>query len=175
MADEQETRAAVPALVALHLVIHPLWHDAWPNRDLVRIKEHIPALQQGVQTVTESALFIEVLIRLYHHELPNRNLMAVGATSVELRDKCSALAAAKLPKRVAARAAELKAAFTDLCAATNGLSQVTGSGDGTAVSRAIEEIHTKRQLAKGLFESSGTGVSFDGPPAGRALDKVLNG
>lgn len=215
-ANEQETRAEVPALTALHEVIYPLWHEAWPAKNHAQVKELIPALRRGVQAVAEAELpgilrdkqprwdegvaalqaavkqcqvaamtgqeqplldaveeiharyealvrlvrppmkeldvYHQVLYRLYHHDLPDRNLLAVKAAGVELAERCSVLAAAELPKRAAPRAAVLKAAFGDLCNATESLRQATGSGDWATITTAIEAVHTTYQQAEGLLE-----------------------
>jgi hypothetical protein len=49
-----ETEAEVPALGAFHEVIYPLWHTAWPAKDvnlirelLPQVKEHVAALQKA--------------------------------------------------------------------------------------------------------------------------------
>jgi hypothetical protein len=49
-----EVKAEVPALGAFHEIIYPLWHTAWPNKDvnlmkelLPKVKEHVAALQKA--------------------------------------------------------------------------------------------------------------------------------
>ncbi|MGE5235995.1 MAG: hypothetical protein ACM3O7_06590 [Acidobacteriota bacterium] len=51
-----ELSAEVPALVAFHEVIYPLWHQAWPNRDLARIRELLPRVEEHVRAVEQAEL-----------------------------------------------------------------------------------------------------------------------
>ncbi len=150
------------------------------ERPLLEAVEEVHARYEALVRLTRPPMkeldsYHQVLYRLYPHELPDRNLTAVRAASAALREECAALAAAELPRRVAVRTAELKAAFAGLCEATNSLSLVAGSGDWAAVSQAVEAVQTKYQLAEGLFESSRKGSSDDDPAARRALDTGATG
>jgi hypothetical protein len=51
-----ELQATVPELTALHHVVSPLWHDAWPNRNFDLIRESLPELESGVSAVSAAAL-----------------------------------------------------------------------------------------------------------------------
>jgi hypothetical protein len=51
-----ETRAEVPALSAMHEVIYPLWHEAWPNKDVKLMNELLPQVQQHVAAVEKAEL-----------------------------------------------------------------------------------------------------------------------
>ena len=51
-----ETRAEVPALMEMHEVIYPLWHEAWPNKDVKMMNELLPQVQQHVTAVEKSEL-----------------------------------------------------------------------------------------------------------------------
>jgi hypothetical protein len=51
---ESELKAEVPALTAMHEVIMPMWHDAWPKKDtaalagmLLQIKKHAAAVAKA--------------------------------------------------------------------------------------------------------------------------------
>jgi hypothetical protein len=51
-----ETRAEVPALMEMHEVIYPLWHEAWPNKDVKMINELLPQVQQHVAAIEKVEL-----------------------------------------------------------------------------------------------------------------------
>jgi len=53
---DPELTANVPSLVNLHEVIAPLWHDAFPQRDVAMVKELLPALKDGVAKVQAATL-----------------------------------------------------------------------------------------------------------------------
>lgn len=40
-----ELSASVPVLSEFHEVIYPLWHDAWPNKDVALVKELLPKVE----------------------------------------------------------------------------------------------------------------------------------
>ena len=51
---ESELKSEVPALTAMHEVISPLWHDAWPKKDTAamagmtgQIEKHLSAIQKA--------------------------------------------------------------------------------------------------------------------------------
>ncbi len=51
-----EVKAEVPALVAFHEVIYPLWHEAWPAKDVAMMRELLPQVQEHVAAVAGAAL-----------------------------------------------------------------------------------------------------------------------
>ena len=53
---DAETRSEVPALTALHDVIFPLWHEAWPKKDYAMMKDLLPQARAGVAKVAEARL-----------------------------------------------------------------------------------------------------------------------
>jgi len=51
---ESEVKSEVPALTAMHAVINPMWHDAWPKKDTAalagltgQIEKHLSAIQKA--------------------------------------------------------------------------------------------------------------------------------
>jgi uncharacterized coiled-coil DUF342 family protein len=48
---EAEISASVPALDAVHDLVRPLWHDAFPQKDYDAIKELIPQLEERLGAV----------------------------------------------------------------------------------------------------------------------------
>lgn len=51
-----ETRAQVAELSAMHDVIYPLWHTAWPAKDTAMMAELLPEAQRGVEAVEKAQL-----------------------------------------------------------------------------------------------------------------------
>ena len=54
--QSRETTAEVPALTAMHEVVMPLWHEAWPAKDTKRMAELAPAIGQHVAEVGAATL-----------------------------------------------------------------------------------------------------------------------
>jgi hypothetical protein len=53
---QDETNSQVPALVAFHEVIYVLWHDAWPSKDLDRLKALVPDIEKHVNALNQAKL-----------------------------------------------------------------------------------------------------------------------
>jgi len=51
-----ETSADVPALSEFHEVIFPLWHEAWPAKNVQMMKELLPQVQEHVRNIREAEL-----------------------------------------------------------------------------------------------------------------------
>lgn len=51
-----EMKAEVPALDAMHEVIMPMWHDAWPNKDYKALAGMLPDIQKHVAAVAKAEL-----------------------------------------------------------------------------------------------------------------------
>ena len=209
-----ETRAEVPALMEMHEVIYPLWHEAWPNKDVKMMNELLPQVQQHVTAVEKAELpgilrdkkaawaeqvqalratctayekaaaagdtqalldavealhsrfesmvrvirpvmkeldaYHQVLYTVYHKIMPDQKLADLPAAAAQLVSACSALMSAPVPKRFAAREAELKASFAALCEATAQLQAV--AGDPASAPAAVETVHTRYQATEKLFE-----------------------
>jgi hypothetical protein len=54
--DEQELSASVPALGALHKVVYPLWHEAYPAKDCAMIKTLLPQMDTLVTELDKAPL-----------------------------------------------------------------------------------------------------------------------
>ena len=52
----EDLKASVPALDAMHEVIMPLWHDAWPNKDVKAMAAMLPDIQKHVAAVSKAEL-----------------------------------------------------------------------------------------------------------------------
>ena len=51
-----ETASEVPALSAMHEVVMPLWHEAWPAKDTKRMAELAPGIEKHVAAVGAAKL-----------------------------------------------------------------------------------------------------------------------
>ncbi len=51
-----ELRAQVPALTEFHEVIYPLWHEAWPAKNVQGMKDLLPKVQEYVRRIREAEL-----------------------------------------------------------------------------------------------------------------------
>jgi hypothetical protein len=52
----EDLKASVPALEAMHDVIMPLWHDAWPNKDVKAMAAMLPDIEKHVAAVNKAEL-----------------------------------------------------------------------------------------------------------------------
>ena len=52
----EDLKSSVPALDAMHEVIMPLWHDAWPNKDVKAMAAMLPDIEKHVAAVNEAQL-----------------------------------------------------------------------------------------------------------------------
>ena len=54
--NPEELKAEVPALEAMHEVIMPMWHDAWPRKDTKAIAAATPELERHLSAVQAAKL-----------------------------------------------------------------------------------------------------------------------
>ena len=47
---------AVPALDAMHDIIMPMWHDAWPNKDYKALAAMLPEIEKHLATISKAEL-----------------------------------------------------------------------------------------------------------------------
>jgi hypothetical protein len=52
----EEINSSVPALDAMHEVIMPMWHEAWPNKDYKALAGLVPAIEQHVAAISRAEL-----------------------------------------------------------------------------------------------------------------------
>lgn len=53
---DAETEARVPALTAFHEVVYPLWHEAWPKKDVDALVALVPKVDAGVEAISKAEL-----------------------------------------------------------------------------------------------------------------------
>lgn len=51
-----ELKAEVPALADFHEVIYPLWHVAWPNKDVAMMRELLPRIDEKMAALEKAEL-----------------------------------------------------------------------------------------------------------------------
>ncbi|MFH1176373.1 MAG: hypothetical protein V1750_03115, partial [Acidobacteriota bacterium] len=54
--DEAEMRAEVRELSSFHDVIYPLWHEAWPSKNVQMMQELLPQVRERVAAVKQATL-----------------------------------------------------------------------------------------------------------------------
>jgi hypothetical protein len=52
----EEIKSSVPALDAMHEVIMPMWHEAWPNKDYKALAALVPAIDTHVAAIAKAEL-----------------------------------------------------------------------------------------------------------------------
>jgi hypothetical protein len=52
----EDLKSSVPALDAMHEVIMPLWHDAWPNKDVKAMAAMLPDIETHFAAVSKAQL-----------------------------------------------------------------------------------------------------------------------
>lgn len=53
---DADVEARVPALSAFHEVVYPLWHDAWPKKDVDALVALAPKVNAGVEAIAKAEL-----------------------------------------------------------------------------------------------------------------------
>jgi hypothetical protein len=53
---DADVEARVPALSAFHEVVYPLWHNAWPKKDVVALVALAPKVNAGVEAIAKAEL-----------------------------------------------------------------------------------------------------------------------
>ncbi len=54
--SDHETASQVPELTAFHEVIYPLWHEAWPKKDLAALSALLPQIETGAAKIEKAEL-----------------------------------------------------------------------------------------------------------------------
>lgn len=52
----EEMSSSVPALDAMHEVIMPLWHEAWPNKDVKAMAAMVPDIEKHMAAISKAEL-----------------------------------------------------------------------------------------------------------------------
>jgi len=214
--QDAETTSMVPELEVLHEVIMPMWHQAYPSKDVAALRSFVPeiekraagvyaaalpgilrdkkakwdqgiaALKTSVEAYKAAALgqddqrlldatetlhskfeallllihpvvpaveaFHKVLYVVYHKHLPNRAYTRIGLAAEEMVTKADAVRTAQLPPPLSAKTAAYEQAAEALHAAAVELAAATRGGNGPAIERAVETLHTKYLAVQKIFE-----------------------
>ena len=95
--------------------------------------------------------FHKVLYVVYHKHLPNKEYEKITAVTDDFIQKAEAITNAELPKRLAEKAEDFSAAANALLEASKNLKTVCMEGDGVAIEKAVESLHTKYQELEKIF------------------------
>jgi hypothetical protein len=157
-----ELQATVPALSALHDVVAPLWHDAWPDKNndekgMLDGVEAVHAAFEGLVRVVKPPMkeldaYHQVLYTVYHKALPGADLAAIRTAGEELGRKCDALLAAPLPRRATGREEAVRNALASLCSTTAELRALPADAGNDAITAAVEKVHTAYLASEAAFE-----------------------
>jgi hypothetical protein len=212
----QETESSVPELSAFHEVIYPIWHTAYPEKDIAMLKSLAPQMNELAGTVYAAKLpgilrdkqakydaglarfraaveayaaaakgpddkalldaaetlharyeglvrilrpvikemddFHKALYVVYHTDLPAKDWAAVRAAAPDLEVKAEAVAAAKLPARLEAKAESFAKASGELAKAAAVLAGLGPKADGAAVEQAVQRLHGRYQDLEKIFD-----------------------
>jgi hypothetical protein len=129
----KEDQAALDAAEALHAGFEGLVRTVRPR-------------------MAELDAFHQVLYRVYHYDWPNKDHAALAKRADELTTACATLQKAAVPKRFAAKEAQLREAFGALAAATAEFRAAAAGAAGKALDKAVETMHAKYQACEALFE-----------------------
>ena len=213
--ESRETESAVPELEAMHEVIYPIWHDAYPNKDaaalrgfvgeverlaagviaadlpgILRDKEAkwkagldefrkaVESYKSGAAGSDDQALldaaealhmryemlvrtirpvlkevdaFHKVLYVVYHKYLPDQKYGEIRTVASDLVAKAEAVTKATLSKRLEPRTAAFQEAAGKLLAAARALEAACAAGEGPAVEKAVEALHSSYQALELVF------------------------
>lgn len=100
----------------------------------------------------ELAQFHQVLYRIYHYYLPEKDQEAMAGVLPELVAEMDTLAAAPVPKRFAGDPKEFEKARTRLAERVERVVKVVPAADWAKTEKAIEEMHSAYQALEGVCE-----------------------
>ena len=123
---------------------------------LLEAVEAFHARYEGLVRVTRPPMkeldaFHVPLYTVYHHALAAKDWPAIASAAGEMATACQALSAAPLPKRVAAREAELRPQIAALCARADGLKAAAAGTDRKATADAVEAVHAQYEKVEAML------------------------
>lgn len=94
------------------------------------------------------------LYKVYHHQMPERDLVALKETVKAMVERCGRLEEADLPPWLADRADEMKPMFAELCRRTDSLARVADKSKKWRgkIDRAVESVHDQYQAVEHSLE-----------------------
>ncbi|OGD22860.1 MAG: hypothetical protein A2Y70_01945 [Candidatus Aminicenantes bacterium RBG_13_64_14] len=161
----QETESAVPELTAFHEVIYPIWHTAYPDKDIAMLKSLVPQVNELAAKVFAAQLpgilrpvlkemddFHKVLYIVFHKDLPDKKWDNIRTAAPELKAKAEAVTLAKLSTRLEPKAEMFKAAAAGLVTAASTLAALGPEAKGEAIEEAVLKLHTRYQDLEKIFD-----------------------
>jgi NADH dehydrogenase/NADH:ubiquinone oxidoreductase subunit G len=96
--------------------------------------------------------FHKTLYVVYHKYLPNKDFGKIAEVSAEMLAQAEAITKTSLPKRLESKTQAFSVASLELHEATTALVEAGKSGEGKAISAAVEKVHTKYQALEKIFD-----------------------
>ncbi|MEW5806967.1 MAG: hypothetical protein AB1756_06450 [Acidobacteriota bacterium] len=96
--------------------------------------------------------FHKVLYVIYHKYLPIKDYEKIKASSEDLKTKAEAIAQASLPKKYLGKTEAFNAAADALLQECKRSVMIFKAGNGEAIEKAVEDIHTKYRAFEAIFE-----------------------
>jgi hypothetical protein len=118
---------------------------------LLKAAEDLHTAFEGLVRVIRPAMpelmsFHEVLYKIYHYDLPKKDLASLKSRMPALAAEMDTLNAASLPKHRAAQAADFQKARQQLAGAVAALqATISGSNEWADVEKSVEEMHSAYQ------------------------------
>lgn len=129
----QESQPLLDAVEKVHAAFEGLVSAVWPK-------------------TKELDAYHQVLYQIVHYYAPAKDAAKVREASLQLVERCGALAAAPVPKWAKEKETELKAGFQTLCKDTEAFRDAAKGDDFAATERALEKAHSQYQAVEKLFE-----------------------
>jgi hypothetical protein len=124
---------------------------------LLAAAEKLHSQFEGQMRVIRPALkeldeFHAVLYMLFHHYLPNNDVKSIRTSAAELKQKMTALNAAKLPERLKQKEEQFQSARKKLSDSVDALEAVIGNNTEQKIKAAVNDLHANYQALEKVFE-----------------------
>jgi hypothetical protein len=96
--------------------------------------------------------FHSSLYMLYHHYLPNNDIQKIRTSAAEMKQKMTALNAAKIPERFRQKEMQFQAARKKLSDSVDALEAVIAANLEQKIKAAVEELHSNYEALAAICE-----------------------
>ncbi len=96
--------------------------------------------------------FHRVLYVVYHKYLPDKKYDRIKTASEELKLKAEAITTAELPGRLKPKSDQFNTAAIALHESSKELQKICETGDGNAIEKAVEDLHTAYRNLETIFD-----------------------
>lgn len=93
-----------------------------------------------------------VLYKIFHKYLPGAQWDDLREASIQLSEKCGALAKAAVPAKLKEKAAQFEKNRKALCDATDNLSALAKRKGEKAIEKAVNDVHAKYRILEKMFD-----------------------